>query len=63
VGKQPIDSQPWFWFVLTDIGAVCDFAVSDTPRESVAVTLLSSQSTECATPARFHVENGKLVED
>jgi hypothetical protein len=62
VGKLPIDSRPWFWFVLSDLGAVCEFAVSDTPRPAVSVRLLVTQSVECAEVARFHVENGKLVE-
>jgi hypothetical protein len=62
VGKLPIGDQTWAWFVLTDLGAVCDFAVSDTPRPSVTVKLLYSQSIGCADAASFHVENGKLVE-
>ena len=62
VGKLSIGSEPWFWFVLSDIGAVCEFAVSDTPRPAVSVRLLVTPSVECAEVARFHVENGKLVE-
>ncbi|MBM7783467.1 hypothetical protein [Tenggerimyces flavus] len=62
VGKLPIGDEPWFWFVLTDLGAVCEFAVSDTPRPEVSVKLLVTPSVECAEVARFQVENGKLVE-
>jgi hypothetical protein len=62
MGKRPIGAEPWFWFVLSDLGAVCEFAVSDTPRPEVSIRLLVTPSVECAEVARFHVENGKLVE-
>lgn len=62
VGSLPIGDEPWFWFVLTDLGAVCDIAVSDTPRPAVSVKLLVTPSVECAEVASYHVENGKLVE-
>lgn len=62
VGQVKIGDDPWFWFVLTDIGGVCEFSVADTPRREVTVKLLVTPSVECAEVASYHVENGKLVE-
>lgn len=62
VGTVPVGAEPWFWFVLSDFGAVCEFAVSDTPRPEVSVKLLVTPSVGCAEVARYQVENGKLVE-